>query len=306
MKVDVWINHGHWFPYCRYQNIGPGRDCLGDKPGTIGYHADLTLAYGIRYYWFSTNCFIGQDVPRWPWKILELFHRDYIVHSIVECGKTVIRGLLGLIGFKRYKGDLTNKLVKVVKLSDGQKIYGFKRFNNGPCGRNTRTDSKALARQISPTILRTLKKNRGYMIVYTHLGKNHDCNNVIAEESQQALRNLSHEYENGEIYVTTTSKLLNYNVIHNYMNWECSIVGPDEIKITIHDIQDPVRGTYLPTLEQLQGITFYIPNHMEARLFIDRQEIYDFQQNPVDYTGKKSVMFPRKFLQYPLKYLQQW
>ena len=45
------------------------------------------------------------------------------------------------------------------------------------------------------------------MIVYTHLGKNKDCNQVIAPESQDALRNLRAS-RMGNIYVTTTSKLL--------------------------------------------------------------------------------------------------
>ena len=69
-------------------------------------------------------------------------------------------------------------------------------------------DSKGLAKHISPAVLKRLKKNHGYMIVYTHLGMNRGCNNVIAEESQKALRYLSRQYENGNIYVTTTSKLL--------------------------------------------------------------------------------------------------
>lgn len=303
MKVDIWTNHGHWFRHCRYQNIGPSRDCLGDKQDSVAYHLDITFAYGIRFHWIYMTGFIGQDVPLWPWRITELFYGGDFLSSVVELGKTILRFLRGLVGSKLYRGDLTNKLTKVIELSDGRKLYGFKRFNCGPRGRNSRADSKALATQISPDVLKTLKKNGGYLIVYTHLGKNTDCSDVIAEESQQALRNLAEEHENGEIYVTTTSRLLNYNVIHRYLNWECSAISHNEVKITIRNVLDPIRGNYLPDSDQLQGITFYVPNHMEARVFIGQQEISNIKKCPVDYTGKRSVMFPRNLLQYPSKYL---
>lgn len=140
------------------------------------------------------------------------------------------------------------------------------------------------------------------MIAYTHLGINSECDEAIARETQRALRNLATEYEKGEIYVTTTSKLLNYNVAHNHLTWKCSVLGPGEIGITVQNIRDPVRGEYVPTLERLQGITFSVPNHVETRLFVGEQEFLGFRRSAVDHSGMYTVMFPRTFLQYPHRY----
>ena len=78
------------------------------------------------------------------------------------------------------------------------------------------------------------------------------------------------------------------------MNWECTIVGAEKIKILIHNVQDPVRGDYLPTPDQLQGITFYVPNHTKAKVFIGNQEVHRFQKNPPDFTGNQECHVPSK------------
>jgi hypothetical protein len=149
--------------------------------------------------------------------------------------------------------------VRIARLDDGQRVYEFMRFDNYWKGVAKGATSRGLAYVISKRTLERLKEVGGYMIVYTHLGKNSDCGQMIAEETQVALRNLASEYEKGNIYVTTTSRLLNYYINWKYLNWSYANKG-DETVITIKNVEDPVFGSFVPTVSDLRGITFYVPS----------------------------------------------
>ncbi len=183
-------------------------------------------------------------------------------------------------------------------MDDGKKVYEFVRFDNYWRGVATGATNKGLAYVISKQTLDKLKSSHGYMVVYAHLGKNDDCSQWIAYETQEALRNLANEYETGNIYVTTTSKLLNYYINHKHINWSYKN-KKDEIIIYVHAVNDPVFGTFLPTTQNLQGITFYVPDGKKITLFIGDDELKSVQLNPPDYTGRKSVSIPLSFLTYP-------
>ena len=126
------------------------------------------------------------------------------------------------------------------------------------------------------------------MIVYTHLGLNSDCSQVIAKETQIALRDLAREYETGNIYITTTSKLLNYYLNHKYINWSYETKG-DKVIIKISSVEDPVFGSFVPTVEDLQGITFYVPDKDKARIYIGDKGIANIRRNPPDYSERESI-----------------
>ncbi len=102
------------------------------------------------------------------------------------------------------------------------------------------------------------------------------------------MRDLANEYERGNIYVTTTSKLLNYYVNHKYLNWSYETKA-DEIIITITGVEDPVFGSFVPTIQDLQGITFYVHDKDKTRIYINDKEITDIQRNPPDYEQRESV-----------------
>ena len=179
-----------------------------------------------------------------------------------------------------------------------QKIYEFIRLDNNPHGIGRGATSRGTAYNISDRLLRTLKQANGYTIIYTHLGKNSDCSAAIAEETQEALKHLKKEYEDGEIYVTTTSKLLDYYLNYKYLVWSSKKNG-HEIAIHIKYVDDPVSGKYVPSVENLQGITFHTPPNHTIRVYIEDREIPTIIKNPVDEKNKESVTIPQTFLTYP-------
>jgi len=202
--------------------------------------------------------------------------------------KEFAKNVLAVFGNRKYAMHKSYDLVRIAKLNDGQKVYEFLRFDNYWKGVAEGATSKRLAYVISQQTLERLKEVGGYMVVYTHLGKNSDCSQVIAEETQIALRDLASEYQKGNIYVTTTSKLLNYYLNHKYLNWSYETKG-DEIIITISGVEDLVFGSFVPTTEDLQGITFYIPDKDKTRIYINDKEITNIQRNPPDYEERESV-----------------
>jgi hypothetical protein len=155
-----------------------------------------------------------------------------------------------------------------------------------------------MAYNLSDRVFRQLKKVRGYAILYAHFGRNQECQQVICEDAQTSLRALEREYRKGEIYVTTTSKLLNYYINHKYLNASSRKTG-NQFNIDIHGVDDPVFGTFVPTVQDLQGITFYVPSGNDVRMFIDGKEVKTLIRNPADERHKESVSIPLRSLQYP-------
>jgi len=284
-KVDVWVDH-----FITADNLGD--DCTfgsGDHPDSTAYHSDLTLAYGIKFAWLGRlTMVIGQSIPISLKTFSLIYDSTHPVHSLINMGKEFAKNVLAVFGNKKYGMHKSYDLMRIAKLDDGQKVYEFLRFDNYWKGVATGATSKRLAYVISKRTLDRLKEVNGYMIVYTHLGKNSDCSQVIAKETQIALRDLASEYERGDIYITTTSKLLNYYLNHKYLNWSYETKA-DETIITIYGVEDPVFGSFVPTTKNLQGITFYLPDKYRTRIYIRNKEITNIQRNPRDYTGRESI-----------------
>ena len=284
-KVDVWVDHAK-----TPDNLGDDVTFgLGDHPESSAYHSDLTLAYGIKFLWLGRiTTVIGQSAPITLKTFSSIYDSRRPVDSLRNMMKEFAKNVLAVLGNRKYAMHKSYDLIRVAKLDDGQKAYEFLRFDNYWKGIATGATSKRLAYVISRRTLERLKEVGGYMVVYTHLGKNSDCSQVIAEETQNALRDLASEQERGNIYVTTTSRLLNYYLNYKYLKWSQETKG-DETVITISSVEDPVFGSFIPTIEDLQGITFYVPHNDKARVYMNNKEIRDIQRNPPDYEERESV-----------------
>jgi len=284
-KVDVWVDHDR-----SISNLGDDVTFgLGDHPNSKAYHADLTLNYGIKFAWLGRITMItGQSVPISIRTFAGIYDPEYPVHSLINISKEFGKNVVAVFGSKKYAMHKDNNLVRIVKLDDGNKVYEFTRFDDFWEGVATGATNKRLAYVISDKTLKRLEEAEGYMIVYTHLGKNSDCPKYICKETQDAFRNLAEEYRAGNIYVTTTSKLLNYYVNQKYLDWSYEFKA-DKTKIKINSVKDPVFGTFTPTLKDLQGITFYVPDRGKASVLLGKKELDLLQRNYPDHTGRESV-----------------
>ncbi|MCI0514434.1 hypothetical protein L0128_14550 [candidate division KSB1 bacterium] len=296
-KFEVWINHSYapsnlrsWFP-----------TNLGDNPGSPIYHADLTIPTGIKFVWTGSSTYvIGQVTPIHFQTFWNSGDPQHLFKSGLNIGRAWLKQWLSVYGWLDYKYALhaRNDLILPVRLDDGQMVYEFMRYDNHPNGIGKGGNAIGVAYNLSPRLLKQLKAVQGYAIYYTHFGKNDTLNELIPAESRAVLRNLETVYRRGEIYVTTTSKLLKYYLHHRYLHWSVTANGTPTT-IRIEWVDDPVFGRFVPTLADLQGITFYVPQASQTQIYLQDQLIPDLVRNPADTTGRESVTIPRTYLTYP-------
>ncbi len=314
MGIRVWTNHGNML---NLQNIGLDNAC-GDIACIVGadgdqrdcwqyeksiYHTDITGSAGMRYVWInSLTEIVGQG------------RRCGIMEAVFSCldgckpGKSFLFRCIQLIltagcifqkkikikiisesfrkKFFRQMYDGNNEPVKVVTLRDGQKVYSFTRY-----GRFGVDGADAMECLLSEKTLKRLKAKRGYMIIFTHLAKqNNTYETPFSPSVCEAFRRLSQENRDGNIYVTTTSKLLRYYTVTKHLVWQVKKEHGRTI-IQIDNVNDPVFGEYVPNEGDLQGVTFYVPDAGKTEVCIGSRQV-EIDRNLPDSTGWGSVSFP--------------
>jgi hypothetical protein len=130
------------------------------------------------------------------------------------------------------------------------------------------------------------------MIIYSHLGNGYPW----SKEVKSAFERLARRQSEGDIYVSTTSKLLNYNLAHNGLVWKSETSSDGSVDIRITEVKDEVFGDFVPSQAELQGITFYTSNPDATRVWIGNEEVTSIQRNPKDFRRRLSVSIPLRRL----------
>ncbi len=276
LPVDVFIDHEGAI---NKHNIGLNSSFIGDNPDSDVYHTDITVNAGIKFLWDGhvTHC-IGQDA-------------DWSITNIL---KNTIEYFQDLLDSKNdYHHN--NSLVNILKLDDDQHVFEFVRFIN-PWGEYSGAQETYIGYQLSHDVIDDLIENEGYMIFYTHLGDK-ESTEFLSEKTVDALRYIADKNNSGELFITTTSRLLNYNIHLKYLNWHVE-ASDDSVHIIIENIDNPVEGKFIPTLDDVAGITFYIPHNCKVSLSIENIKI-PFIKNTADQTGQESVSIPWPKLEFP-------
>jgi len=296
-KLDVWVDHSH-APSNFGKDVTPGQ---GDVPGAPVYHADLTLAYGIQFIWKGrTSSILGHGVPFTTGSLTRIFDHRYPQHTLKNIARETAKTALACLSNRRFAIHCGNRLVRADRLRDGHPIQEFKRCNNHWLGLSYGHDAAGLAYVLRPKALEGLIRSQGNAIIYTHLGVGPDHPPFLPAETQAALRHLRIQVEAGALYLTTTSRLLNYHVRHRHLVWTWRADPVGRIAIVVAGIDDPLRGFTHATPDDLQGITFYVPDRHRVDLFCGGSRIDWVERHPADHTGRESVSFPRLPLEYPL------
>jgi hypothetical protein len=285
IKLDIWSDHTR--SPCNFGNDKTRG--YGDIPGNIAYHADLTIQYGIKFVWLGrVTEIIGQETPVNIATFSDIIDSAYLTSTVKNAVVEFLKNVVAVFGSKKYALHKTNNLLRVTKLDDGQKVYEFMRYDRSPKGVSYGANSKGLAYAIQSKYLNSLVQKGGYMIVYTHLGKNDGSRDYFPLKTRNALENMQKEFRSGNIWVVGTSELLNYYINAKYLDWSSKTDGTNVV-INIQDINDPVDGKRIPTSKELKGITFYIPDNTTITMNCNRKEVENIKYNPPDKTGHRSV-----------------
>lgn len=177
-----------------------------------------------------------------------------------------------------------------ISLRDGKKVWGFKRYTNNIV--NNKIDwtwtPKHINRQLTQENLENLIKNKQYSIVGQHFGINTE--DLFTKENVDALKRLKSYEDNGKILIAKTSRLLNYANVHKHIMYN-KLDENGKTYINITSINDPIFGRYVPTLNDLRGITFYCSNPEKTELLLNKVIINknELQINPKDETGQATI-----------------
>jgi hypothetical protein len=212
-RLTVWVDH----------SVAPtnfGADIMkghGDEPGHPAYHADLTLAYGIKYIWRGrVTSVIGQDRPLSFRGIADWSHPRA---SAATLCKEAAKQALAICGSAKYKLHAGNRTLQKARLRDGSTaVHEFLRCNPAWGGVSCCDTGYGIAEVLTERFLKRLIESGGVSIVYTHLGKLRG-QRKLEPETVRAFHRLGEYARSGDIMVTTTRRVLDYCLNRNATTW---------------------------------------------------------------------------------------
>ncbi len=199
-RLPVWVDHSK-----APTNFGP--DIMrghGDEPGHPAYHADLTLAHGVRYVWRGrVTSVIGQNLPC---SLGGIADRADLPGSTKTVLKEGVKQVLARCGSRKYALHAANRVSQPAQLRDGTRVVEFLRCNPHRGGVSSCDTGDGIAEVLSQKFLDRLVNRGGVCILYTHLGKLAGKRKFGAE-TVDAFRRLA-ACARDRIFVATTSRLL--------------------------------------------------------------------------------------------------
>ncbi len=278
-NIPVWINHGM---NLNYQKIGDYPNMYGDDPTHPCYHTDLLSEFGFEFIWTGkVTHVIGQNGRK----------------NVSTVSKLFIQKILKKIKYQHLKDPLyddDNNIINPLLLRDGNKKWEFIRFIN-PWGNAGDLDLNEFVDQIKTRNLKRLIKNQGVMILYTHFNEN--LYNTIPTKLNHYLTNLKNMVNRKEILMGTTSRILKYWEVSNYITFEVQDFE-DQLIIKINDKMYCPVGEKSVKKFHLNGLTFYF-NIAKPHKIIFKNKLCKTIVNPPDQTGKKSISIAWQKLEYP-------
>jgi hypothetical protein len=287
-RLSVWIDHGT-APTNLGADIMHGH---GDEQGHAAYHADRTIAHGIRYVWRGrVTSVLGQNVP---FSLRGISRRGHAVESAATVLKEGIKHVLAQCGNRKYAVQRLNHLMTTVQLRDGSTSREFVRCNPHYGGVSSCDEAEGIADVLTSAFLDRLVQRKGVCILYTHLGKLARRNGVphFSEAAVRALRRLAEQHAGGKTLITTTRRLLDFNRLADETVFRAEERPDGGMEITADPPEDANAGA-------LQGLTFYTATPEHTTLSVGGKRVEGLRIHPPDHTGRASVGIPWEPLEFP-------
>ncbi len=283
LRIPVWINHGS--PNNR-QNLS-ARLCSqyqGDNPASEYYTMPFIQKLGIKYYWDS-------EIVGWP---LSLPDNHFIFKKLNRILRNSVKNwvklAIGRSAYCRSTGQIT-QLARPVKMRDDNFLISFNRFSKGPTAHQTWEPSRHTLRfSLTEPVLDNLVNEQGFCILYTHLGKPFPRGEALfPPQDKKSLELLADYYHQGKIWVTTTSRLLDFWLIRQLLNWTVRLEN-DLIVIEPGLINHPLEGPRLPYVRELAGQNFLTPDPFKTVIRLNGKDL-PAKIFPGDKNGSASIGF---------------
>lgn len=275
----VYTNHGNGL---RLHNLGGAWSTYqqGDNPNSDFYNLPLLLKHGFKFFWTdilyeSRNISLHGNpkkntrdpivAPKWLTLKSYTKKLDRLNVSLDAETKIPVFPNASADDLQMLESIWNNNILFPMIGLDGSPFYGFKRFRgmDGP-------NSSNFALQLSEENLDYLERTEAATIIYQHFGlkraigrgKGHpsttsDSSHTLDFNSIWAFRDLSERQKAGKIFVTTTSRLLNYLWVSRNLEYTAR-QSDGKIHINIEGVRCPLYGLKKINEASLQGICFLI------------------------------------------------
>ena len=263
-RIEVWVDHA-----VAPTNFGSYLTCgEGDVPGSRAYHADVSRAFGIRYVWRGcTTGLLGQDAPIDSLLFIRMLEPRSLFVSARALAKEYVKVCLGHVKHPRWQMHAANSTYRLSSLRDGQRVWEFVREDPYFGGQSRVDKGDSIGRVLTQKNLDMLVRRKAVWLHYTHLGKVRNPDVPFGEPAVRALRLLASYHHSGKIFVATTHRLLQYLTVRDNLKYRTERKG-DLLVVTISGLDDPVRGVHVPSMAELQGITFEAEGERSIQLRI--------------------------------------
>ncbi len=208
----------------------PVRSAQGDNPASPHYIADLARDFGFRFYWMI------QPQP------------GYATHV----SNTLLLPEVVLPGGR-------SSCFRIVTLDDGSRVLCF------PRAEKESLHALGSVKLLTEEGLRELLDRQGTSILYTHWTLVPPLS--FDREALEGLGRLQKFYEEGHIWVAPTSEILRFTFVRTFLDYEV-LLADGRVILDIRKVNDPIGPPYVPTLDDLRGISFEAPpgTPVEVRL----------------------------------------
>jgi len=189
----------------------------GDNPGSPYYNADLVRDFGFRYFW--------------------------LINSLPGYQTHVSDGL----ALPEQSSGGRPSCLRLVRLDDGERVLAFGRVYKKS------VNAWASIELVTPEALDKLCAEQGTSILYTHW--THYPQWVFGARALDSLEHLRRYHDDGRVWVAPISAILHYTFVRAFLRYSVRLENGTRI-VDIAGVEDPVEGLFVPTLEDLRGISF--------------------------------------------------
>ena len=293
-RLRVWVDHSV-APTNLGLHLTKG---LGDDATSAAYHADLSLAHGIRYCWRGQiTSVIGQDNGRsgfsglrWQWTLRD--HRVVAAKELVKC-------TLSSLGSSRYSMHAPNRTLRRQRLRDNGSVFEFLRCNPHPRGMPFGDDSSELHVTLSSEHVDKLMESNGAMILYVHLGQRFPASGTQRYvQLRNALEHLERLVSTRQLLVLTTASVLDYLAVRDFARVSVRV----NREVTEVDISaEPGDHLVSDALERsgAGGISVAVPAGGSISLQVAGKEISPMITEVSSGPGERIVSVPIRSLDFP-------
>jgi len=198
-----------------------------------------------------------------------------------------------------------------MRLRDGQLVLGFKRYW-GTAGQTPVVSD--IVHQLSADRLSRLQRTGGTAVIYQHFGVRRKApgfgvDSYVANQEPyfrpdecSAFNRIAEQYHNGNIFMTSTERLLTYNRMWSWLSWKAEDID-NRRRVVLLGLKMPGFPERLLERTEIEGLTFYSDRPHETDIFLKTGSGTDpvgaISRNAKDHTGRESVMVPLTSLDVP-------